>query len=354
MKWLIVAGLIYIVLGWSISNVHANAGPHGGYTATTDACAGCHRTHSAGAAGLLISAQPALCFTCHGSSSTGAVTNVQDGVYTGPGGGNLLSGGFANYQGAPVSSTHSVDGTWQPMWGSGGGSGECDYCHDALNIPIDPSIPMTVEFMQNPISGNMNSLVQLRCTNCHDVHGNNNYRILRFADYCNQPPGPWDSHSPSGFFGTNVPCAVVVTSNEPTGTQNYTSPSYKTGMTDWCSTCHANYRNTTDTKSLFGTVTPLYPYDALDGNGNVTRYRHDPNALLAGKTTTLPVEDPSGNGADISGNPANDDRIFCLTCHFAHGTNVAATGLTANVAPTHDSALLRLDNRGVCENCHKK
>ena len=58
------------------------------------------------------------------------------------------------------------------------------------------------------------------------------------------------------------------------------------------------------------------------------------------------------------------NRVVCQTCHLPHGTSAAMTGfadggptgsgtLPGNTTAT-DSALLRLDNRGVCEVCHQK
>jgi len=356
-KWGLTIGLAFCLLAIFAGSAHANGGPHGGYTATTDACAGCHRTHTSAAANLLADAVPALCLSCHGASATGADTNVSSGIYEGAGGGFLLGGGFDTYKGAPVTSTHSTDGTWQRMWGSGGASGECDYCHAAANIPIDPSIPKTVEFQHDvDIWGspnNMNTRVQLTCTNCHDAHGNVNYRILRLAQYCTDAPpdglGPWDSHS--SMFGVNVPCAVRVASNE--ATTDYTTAQYKSGISDWCSSCHSNYRNKLDIKyPMWG---PPFPatFDALDGQGNVTRYRHgiDAEAVLGAtkaSITTLPVNDLTNNGTTA------DDQVNCLTCHYAHGSTVNMAGFAANVAPTNDSALLRMDNRGVCQDCHNK
>ena len=71
------------------------------------------------------------------------------------------------------------------------------------------------------------------------------------------------------------------------------------------------------------------------------------------------------------GTPANEDTdwIECLTCHRAHGTSVTMTGWADELAddPNDEipsfiaqsgtgepSALLRLENRGVCEVCHNK
>jgi predicted CXXCH cytochrome family protein len=56
----------------------ADNGPHGGYTATTDACAGCHRAHTALDASLLYSAAPgdAFCYTCHDGTGAPALPVV--------------------------------------------------------------------------------------------------------------------------------------------------------------------------------------------------------------------------------------------------------------------------------------
>ncbi len=97
---------------------------------------------------------------------------------------------------------------------------------------------------------------------------------------------------------------------------------------------------------------PSGTYDAGDGQGSLVRYRHKMNVPIIGGsyslTTTLPLEDPTGDG------PSADDELFCLTCHLAHGSPATAAGYAANVAPANDSVLLRIDNRGVCQNCHKK
>ena len=142
----------------------ADNGPHGGFTATTDACAGCHRAHSAkvGSNSLLIMDPEALCLTCHNGS--GAATNVVDGVYMAAGspygsvegtdGASLFGGGFTNalmataWNGShtfkagsdatskATTSTHGV-GAAGTVWGSGANNStnagmvlECTTCHD--------------------------------------------------------------------------------------------------------------------------------------------------------------------------------------------------------------------------------
>jgi predicted CXXCH cytochrome family protein len=53
--------------------------PHGGYGATTDACASCHSSHSASGPALLVRASPqsGLCLTCHREGGSASDTDVQ-------------------------------------------------------------------------------------------------------------------------------------------------------------------------------------------------------------------------------------------------------------------------------------
>lgn len=172
---------------------------------------------------------------------------------------------------------------------------------------------------------------------------------------------------------------------------------YDRGITDFCASCHTEYVRTIGNTPL-GEV-----YDAGDTKGAVARFRH-PVSNKAGWNSSLPgpldskgnpVKDQNGNvitgnwdtslqylatnswvpavapgpqattgkalrrvGGDITTvatNQFNDGQnVTCLTCHFAHGSSAAATNQAANVLPTSDSALLYLNNRGVCQDCHGK
>lgn len=202
-KYLIalVLGLV-IILAFATTVALADNGPHGGFAANTDACAGCHRIHSAsvGSNELLVATDPeALCLSCHDNAGTGAYTDVTDGVYKAGGsegvaGGSLFAGGFENalmataWSGAwpannapaavsrAVTSTHGV-GDPGTVWGSGA-------------------------------NNSVNDTLTLECTSCHDPHGTAgwdlsttpdtrvaSYRLLRWQ--------------PSGSNGFTAPATSV-------------------------------------------------------------------------------------------------------------------------------------------------
>ncbi len=318
----------------------ANNGPHGGYSATTDTCAACHRAHSAAAGSLLIEAVPGLCLSCHGASASGAQTDVENGVYT-PSGDPLLGGGFVSYQGSPVTSSHSVDGSWRNAWGSGttwDSNWDCLGCHSdesGLRWEGIPEWRKSPNALPYPYSG-QNVLMPLTCTSCHEPHGGRNYRMLQQRMH----PDTMQQEDPPGY--------VLVTSNEiggenpdqPGYVPDYTTPRYRLGLGDWCSGCHFTYQQEQSVK----------PFNAEDGNGAVIRYRHKMNIQLGALTTSLPLEQPDG----YSPTQQPTDQLFCGTCHYAHGTIAVVSGQAADVPPANDSALLRMDNRATCQNCHQK
>jgi predicted CXXCH cytochrome family protein len=56
------------------ASAQAPAEIHGGYSATTDSCASCHRSHRASSPGLVAAEESALCLSCH--NGTGASTDI--------------------------------------------------------------------------------------------------------------------------------------------------------------------------------------------------------------------------------------------------------------------------------------
>lgn len=308
---LVVTGLFLATATMAL----AAGGPHGGFTATTDSCAGCHRTHTSAAPKLLLTQQATLCRSCHGSSGQGANTNVDDGKYLtargGPAGGvtpnnaDLLGGGFVTYKGVAATSSHSVDSTQAASWGNG------------ASTPRGTTA--------NLVGG------VISCGSCHDPHGSTNYRILR----------------------TNVNnVAVTVPTVDEGAAKDYSANHWGDGNSQFCATCHTSYHKTLAGQ---GSTLDLGSYThridmSYSSGGNV-----NPETIGFGGQK-LPLANFGGA----------DDKVVCQTCHLPHGTSAQMAGFAAGTfdpfgsatppgpVPSADSALLRLDNRGVCEVCHQK
>lgn len=310
--FLLVGGAVWLML--LAVPALADNGPHvAGAGAVTDSCAGCHRAHSAQAAMLLVQAQPALCYTCHGSGGTGAATDVVDGQgYSSSArpvpAGALRGGGFAyalinsaaptgqrstgaNFSGvvpllstpAAATSTHSVDGTNATAWGNGA------------------------------IGSGAGATVQLTCGSCHDPHGNGNYRILRSIP---------EQSGASGVTLSDAGTKVYTTTNYWL-VSDANATSYIANVSAWCSTCHTRYLASAGDGSV-ASGDPLYTY------------RHRSNDAAQGTPN-------------------------CIQCHVSHGSNASVSGTYSNAATnpdgtaaTGDSKLLRIDNRGTCQMCHQR
>jgi len=334
MKRRFLAVIAAILLLMVITPAHADNGPHGGYAAATDACAGCHRAHTAQGEPLLMAgAAYDLCMTCHGATGSGADTNVVDGVYLqrdnqtepsdeGVVNRGLKGGGFSyarmdsSWTGtatvAPVTSAHIWNDGAGVVWGGGAiGSG----AGDSIN---------------------------LSCISCHDPHGNagdNNgptYRILRST-----PIG-------SGSGATSVPDENQKNYTIDDSSGKYFGQSYNSDIFSqlayWCAECHDRY---------------LAPSGSggSDSGDPIFAYRHISVGSGCGCHNIHGGPPPTGN-PEYAHKP-----VSCLTCHVAHGSSAVMTG-NAGQAPWPDgatspsgdarSALLRVDNRGTCQLCHDK
>jgi cytochrome c553 len=246
--------------------------------------------------------------------------------------------------------------------------------------------------------------MDLTCTGCHDPHGSSNYRLLKDSVNGNAVGGYTPAGVPQGMVfsvETNYPYADNGWLKHEAGQIQMGAyrPDYTAGSADiragvagdslsaWCSACHEEY----DEQSS------AYDYGTYEGGGAIgsqTRHRHPVDITLAQGDDIIQVA-AQGN-ADVDGldpkipleiNPGvgsvRMNQVGCLTCHFAHGSNADMSGwaaahyqdnagswipvrdATPGVEPDKEdivgvsgaagtSALLRADNRGVCERCHEK
>lgn len=317
--------LVLLAVGFTVSMLFgaapamADNGPHiQGAGPITDSCAGCHRAHTADAPSLLKEDQTDLCFACHGSAGAGSNLDVKQGIsYAGAGTGALRGGGFeyalidtdnptlgrgsgvipvlSAGEKQPTTSTHSINSTGQTAWGFG---------------PISASV-------------NYGKTVNLSCGNCHDPHGNGNYRILR-----SEPRELWSYYERKEGKNEEVTIPDAETTKDYTTTNYWRSDDtnalgFAENIAAWCSLCHTRYK--------------ADHQGSTDSGDAVYKYRHS-----SGSTS-------QGGG-----------QRSCIQCHVAHGSN-ASMGTKSNSIPfpdgssaSGDSRLLRLDNRGVCQMCHEK
>jgi len=316
-KFLFVFALAVILTLALVGTASANGGPHGGYTATSDSCAGCHRAHTAVGPNLLIQTSTyALCMTCHGTAGTGADTNVADGFFLSTrststhGTANtadnapLLAGGFTNYKLAAVTSSHDIS--------TGSGTGSLGAWGNGLT--------------NRGVAVNITD-VQFNCASCHDPHGSPNYRITK----------------------ATVNGVAVAVAQVDEAAKDYDTEGWGTGQSNLCAACHGAYHKTAAGQGSL-----------LDG----TTYTHRVDMSYAYGANANPETVGMGGLTLPLALTGTTNQVVCQTCHLPHGSSAAMTDI-ANGGPTGtgvvpgdttatDSALLRLDNRAVCEVCHQK
>ena len=349
MRRTLAVAISLIAMYLAMSGIALAGNPHGNFTTNPDACAGCHRVHTATSGNLLKDPTgSAMCETCH-QAGAGADTDVMNGKYvtTGPVGYNgesdhtwgdpdmnLLGGGFNYIQNTSTTTSKHKMG---------------------INI---------VPYGADPNTG-PGAFVTLKCMSCHGAHPDkfnpNQYRLLRTrpngtsTDKAVAWNGPWtDNTETVPAPDPQDPTAYRAYTDkdwdsERPDTQVYTK-NYKSGQDAWCAACHTRYTTRQDAT----------PYDAGDIFGSVMRYRHNTDSMISGVvdpvnglhydlTTDLPLNHPTSN--------ETQDTMSCLTCHRSHGTDAAMSPTAAMDVSDRGtlplgSTLLRRAQRGVCTNCH--
>ena len=360
--YLILAAALVLSLAFAAP---ALAWTHGQFSATTDACAGCHVAHAAQAPKLLKTGptQTELCFLCHGDGGVSAPYDVKIGKTT-VGGITYAStaGGFVqqyvNGTEVNVTSRHNV-------WGLVGESGSViDQAYKVFTIP---GSGLTSDGA--PISLTGNGFV---CSSCHDPHDGGTVPVTVYYGWpppgTNPYPGKWIRGLSTQPNPRLLRKKITVVSSaytnlyvcfgmETVGSFAYSAVdsgvyrviTYGYGSPKWCGACHNKF------------MTLNHDASWLAGSGHAENYfgmwRHPMEAHV------WPPD-----YADISvdsGSPPekyprdNVYKIGCLTCHRAHSTVASMNGWATSWprergmgGTSTTSALLRMNNRGVCYNCH--
>lgn len=417
-RWalLIAGGAVWLLL--AAAPVFADGGPHvmkvnnGSLGITADSCAGCHRAHTSQdpTGYLLTTDQPsvtAFCLTCHGTTGTGAATDVETGVQyaltnTGRGGlpilGALRSGGFLK---APIGSADA----YREVSSTGSVS--------KAKVPVlaEPQ-PVTSAHLALPNSGlTANNIVwgngdidtgegptiteAMECTSCHNPHGNGNYRILNAIPVAGATDedgaatemvagsgqdvldAPYDASKQRNYTVIQAATAQPVDATTPPDPANFLLYADQLKGLDPLSGDYL-HKTTPYNASSSG----YYWYDAPNGSPNrggpsrftdfdtftngfnwqMTQWCLQCHSRYAGFNNSRSTD--SGDDTFAYRHSTEKNRV-CTTCHVAHGSNAImnddlanGTTFSANVpfpdgsVHSGDSRLLKVNNRGTCLLCH--
>jgi predicted CXXCH cytochrome family protein len=164
----------------------------------------------------------------------------------------------------------------------------------------------------------------LTSVTCHDPHGSASYRNLR-AD----PSGG------AGSFPVTAAQTVLPDGSNPAQVYIPSNVFPKAGMSAWCGACHGQFHGRTSSEEGTGSPWFRHPQDQT-----ISSAPHADYGFWSGTVANrVPVQSPSDNTV-----PSNDDQVFCLSCHRAHGS-------------ANRSALIFADGAtpgSTCQQCHNK
>lgn len=291
-----------------------NTSPHGFFNQQTTLCASCHVAHSASGPKLMLAAtQVALCTTCH--DGTASKYDVLNGTVVVPGGG--------------VKPSPAGPFGWLAV-----GVGDVDvpagysYTAGAVNVSEEPTSihRLGTRNDQAPGSNISNTFIamdQLSCGHCHDVHGSDNYRILRR-----------NMRTTISHWAPPVSVIAYAETTEEGEEVNYLS-----GSVYFCGSCHSDFNQWSGSGKKRVRSTKQEGY--ILSNESEDLFMHAVNVPNSYKG--LPSDETL---------PYENGHIICLTCHFAHGTK--AQGPSPLRSGEWSTALKRFDEMEGCENCHDK
>ncbi len=297
----------------------------------------------------------------------------------------------------------------------------CRTCHEANDLgmsnPTPPDIwnntlgytPSAGDFAHNneivetnrhsigqtnltPPGGSYN-VAYFHCEECHDQHGNKNYRNLKLrpggvgSDLIVTYVLDGDGSKTCSDGVTTEPCDVNIdTISNPLPQSNLTkfqrsnvtfrkASGDTNGVAAWCGGCHTDFHGAGGASNMGGTVSgdidgtassywirhPVRDVNINEASSNMHVDRNN----WAGLSSAVRVRavDPDGV-APTSGNA--DEYPFCLTCHYAHGGGNPSTDQSLdhtnlmfldssgriNIDPSFDANSSRI--RNLCQQCHNQ
>ena len=233
--------------------------PHGLYKLNTNSCATCHSTHRGESDKLLKQqSQEMACYLCH--DGRGSKYDAKNGKYTNPDTSEVLdsvAGGFIG-----VDSSHEVETSKEAQGGAG--------------VPI-----------------------QMVCSSCHNPHGSTNHRDIQTTV-------------------NNKTEIVVEASVSISPFTNKEVVSYRSGITAFCLSCHADYvkdyqENVDNSPRIY-----RHPVEALlTGGLRVNDQPNLPKSLTFNSSlfTTLPTQ-----GVPSGAYPNPNSKVFSTGGSLTSGT----------------------------------
>lgn len=155
----------------------------------------------------------------------------------------------------------------------------------------------------------------LRCTTCHDPHGNGSYRNLR--------PNPFVR----AVTGVTVVALQKVSGGDPADVYVGRNIIDKSGVSAWCNTCHA------DAPEAACPGPQQHAINKALWNAPGANYAYWSGVIAE----RVRVESPSDNSI-----PSTDDRVICVSCHKAHGSGENDAVVHADMSATGP----------ICQQCH--
>ncbi|HEY3414364.1 MAG TPA: cytochrome c3 family protein [Armatimonadota bacterium] len=271
-----------------------------------------------------------LCMSCHDGTDPQAPDIVASGTASNP--------------------TDTVTTLYTSKFGSSAGFFQSDYLTASSPYGHDLAPAFSVSA---PLSSGYTKSGGLTCADCHDVHGNDNYRNLL------PDPNPAHPGSYSIVIGTQVKETTPVNAQNPNPAVAYDTANVSlyvnNNINAWCTDCHdllaansagsapAHFRGHPTDVQIGGIGKHTDSANWISpGSGPNTGFGSDVNDSIPG-IPRVRYGSPTGSNT-IAG---STDTVSCLSCHKAHGSKYKQ----ATVWPLQQAGA---DMISGCQQCHFK